>query len=110
MNTYLNFFTFVGLCPECSVKLNYRFQKKEVHKKKKELKRLGTAPRKLETQSNASSSTENPEITVKIEPEEDDNKESSGNNASEIWKGNVSESVEKSREEEFEEYLADLLL
>ncbi|XP_008551219.1 protein FRA10AC1 [Microplitis demolitor] len=98
------------LCPECSVKLNYRFQKKEVHKKKKELKRLGTAPRKLETQSNASSSTENPEITVKIEPEEDDNKESSGNNASEIWKGNVSESVEKSREEEFEEYLADLLL
>ncbi|CAG5089095.1 Similar to Fra10ac1: Protein FRA10AC1 homolog (Mus musculus) [Cotesia congregata] len=99
------------LCSECSDKLNYHSQKKQVHRKKKGLKRLGTTSDKLETQSTASSSTNNQDqdTIIKVEPDEE-SKEDSGKKEEEIWKNNPSESIEKSREEEFEEYLADLLL
>ncbi|XP_074094214.1 protein FRA10AC1 [Cotesia typhae] len=99
------------LCSECSDKLNYHSQKKQVNRKKKVLKRLGTTSDKLETQSSVSSSTNNQDqdVIIKVEPDEE-SKEDSRKKEEEIWKNNPSESIEKSREEEFEEYLADLLL
>lgn len=106
----------VRLCPECSNKLNYSSQKREV-KRKKALKRLGT---NAESTQRASSSNQLSEVTIKIEEEdpteikEDENKDAEipkeKINETEIWKGKVVEGVEKSREEEFEEYLADLFL
>ncbi|KAG8041309.1 hypothetical protein G9C98_002297 [Cotesia typhae] len=85
--------------------------KKQVNRKKKVLKRLGTTSDKLETQSSVSSSTNNQDqdVIIKVEPDEE-SKEDSRKKEEEIWKNNPSESIEKSREEEFEEYLADLLL
>lgn len=98
------------LCPKCSIKLNYRSQKHEV-KRHKTLKRLGT---NSETQNRASdipsTSTENVETENKAadnitEPMEETNKDESN-----IWKEKVADNLEKTREEEFEEYLADLLM
>lgn len=75
------------------------------------MKRLGT---NSETQNRAfdipSTSTENVETENKAadnitEPMEETNKDESN-----IWKEKVADNLEKTREEEFEEYLADLLM
>lgn len=98
------------LCPKCSIKLNYRSQKHEA-KRHKSLKRLGT---NSETQNNASDipstsvenvKTENKAADKITEPVEEVNK-----NESNIWKEKPADNLEKTREEEFEEYLADLLM
>ncbi|XP_015127655.1 protein FRA10AC1 homolog [Diachasma alloeum] len=97
------------LCPDCSEKLNYKTKKREV-KRQKALKRLGVAPEKSQV---GSTSNEVPEATIKLETEEKDNSEdpqASHPEDSDIWKGKPVEGVEKTREEEFEEYLADLFL
>ncbi|PBC29825.1 hypothetical protein APICC_06439 [Apis cerana cerana] len=92
------------LCPECSIKLNYRSQKREA-KKHKILKRLGT---NIETSNNTPSTS-----TVKIEENKAINnieKSIEEKDESKIWKEKPIEDLEKTREEEFEEYLADLLI
>lgn len=96
------------LCPECSVKLNYRSQKREA-KKRKSLKRLGT---NIETPSGTPSTSV---VQVKTEENEatdntDTSVEETQKDESTIWKEKPVESLEKTREEEFEEYLADLLM
>ncbi|CAK9808116.1 Protein FRA10AC1 homolog [Anthophora quadrimaculata] len=96
------------LCPECSIKLNYGSQKREI-KRHKSLKRLGT---NTEIQnSTASTST----LHIKTEENETTNNtktsvEETNKNESNIWKEKPVENLEKTREEEFEEYLADLLM
>lgn len=96
------------------MKLNYRSQKNEV-KRKKSLKRLHNTSNKLELKE-ASGSSQIPEGAIKKEQEEteeceesktDENKEK---DESEIWNGKQTDGVEKTREEEFEEYLTDLFL
>ncbi|XP_011301313.1 protein FRA10AC1 homolog [Fopius arisanus] len=99
------------LCPECSEKLNYKTKKREV-KRQKALKRLGTSPDKSQI---SSSSNESPgtETAIKVVAENGDKPEDSQSSETDdtnIWKGKPVEGVEKSREEEFEEYLADLFL
>ncbi|XP_033359572.1 protein FRA10AC1 [Bombus vosnesenskii] len=98
------------LCPECSIRLNYRSQKREA-KKHKTLKRLGT---NTETPSSMPSTS-----TVPIKIEEDEGTSNVGKSIddtekdedeSKIWKEKPIENLEKTREEEFEEYLADLLM
>ncbi|XP_076481120.1 protein FRA10AC1 homolog [Bombus vancouverensis nearcticus] len=98
------------LCPECSIRLNYRSQKREA-KKHKTLKRLGT---NTETPSSMPSTS-----TVPIKIEEDKGTSNVGKSIddtekdedeSKIWKEKPIENLEKTREEEFEEYLADLLM
>ncbi|XP_050483977.1 protein FRA10AC1 [Bombus huntii] len=98
------------LCPECSIRLNYRSQKREA-KKHKTLKRLGT---NTETPSSIPSTS-----TVPIKIEEDEGTSNVGKSIddtekdedeSKIWKEKPIENLEKTREEEFEEYLADLLM
>ncbi|KZC05991.1 PREDICTED: protein FRA10AC1 [Dufourea novaeangliae] len=97
------------LCPECSIKLNYRTQKREV-KRYKSLKRLRTYS---ESQTNTPSTStmnikmeecepiNNAEESTTVQTEKDE---------SQIWKEKPTDSAEKTREEEFEEYLADLLM
>lgn len=99
------------LCPECSIKLNYGSQKREASKKKV-LKRLGT---NSETRNSVPSTSTDVETMVKIEEcEISDNAEKSGQQSAQdeaqIWKEKPAESLEKTREEEFEEYLADLFM
>ncbi|XP_017891553.1 protein FRA10AC1 [Ceratina calcarata] len=96
------------LCPECSVKLNYRSKKREV-KRHKTLKRLGTNVERADSSSTTS--------TVHIKIEEDqaggisaERSDKPQKDESKIWKEKPVESLEKTREQEFEEYLADLLM
>ncbi|XP_076631776.1 protein FRA10AC1 homolog [Colletes latitarsis] len=96
------------LCPECSVQLNYRSQKREA-KKHKTLKRLGT---NLETHDSTPSTS-----TVNIKTEEiqvindiEESAKQTNKDESKIWKEKPMDGLEKTREEEFEEYLADLLM
>ncbi|XP_033214915.1 protein FRA10AC1 [Belonocnema kinseyi] len=98
------------LCPECSIKLNYRSQKREV-KRRKALKRLG----KSSTSKEISGSSSDQEIEIKDEPESEAEPASTEEQVaadveSEIWREKPSEDEEKTREQEFEEYLADLFL
>lgn len=94
------------------MKLNYRSQKREV-KRKKTLKRLGSYPgsniEKPSTSDDTSDNTKIKENENLSTPENIDNtvdEESKSN----IWKEKPIESIERSREEEFEEYLADLFM
>lgn len=97
------------MCPECSVKLNYRSQKREV-KRKKALKRLGTTTDVCDSAASTSAElAQSPEIEIKEEPL-DENSVEPKKDETEIWKGKPIDGIEKSREEEFEEYLADLFL
>lgn len=66
---------------------------------------MGVSPEKSEV---GSSSNQVPEVEIKLENEEDP-KETKEEDQ-DIWKGKPTEGVEKSRDEEFEEYLADLFL
>ena len=106
------FFLFLGLCPECSIKLNYRSQKREI-KRNKGVKRLQQHELKNKLKSDASSSKtedvihEDNDVTEKMEIAQIS--EEKTEDESNVWKANQ-EITEKSREEEFEEYLADLLL
>ncbi|KAG5311858.1 F10C1 protein, partial [Pseudoatta argentina] len=98
------------LCPECSVKLNYRSQKREV-KRGKSLKRLDT---NSENSNDVPTISSNPESDNKAETEstsaEIQSNENTDTNESNIWKEKPAEDVEKTREKEFEEYLADLFM
>ncbi|KAK2575802.1 hypothetical protein KPH14_007186 [Odynerus spinipes] len=102
------------LCPECSVKLNYRSQKREV-KRKKALKRLGLHS---ESNINMPGTSEDTYDNVEVKEEPQQTPENVNENVDEelkkeksnIWKEKPVETVEKSREEEFEEYLADLFM
>ncbi|XP_037792492.1 protein FRA10AC1 homolog [Penaeus monodon] len=98
------------LCHDCSYKVNYHHKRKEVtrkrtksnadkhrHKKKQRREREEDETSKEETQS-----TE-PEKETTEKEEEKDSEDS-------IWKGPAKVEEEKSREEEFEEYLQDLFL
>lgn len=103
------------LCPECSMKLNYRSQKREV-KRNKALKRLGSRPKfdieKPSTSGDTSNNTSIKENENFSTAENVDNTvdEELKVEKSNIWKEKPVESVERSREEEFEEYLADLFM
>lgn len=110
-----NAFVKVRLCPECSSKLNYHSKKREI-KRKKSLKRLSTASDIMDT---TSISNKNRKLTlIKVEHEDselktindNDKKKMEKQNNTDIWKEKIVESVEKSREDEFEEYLADLFV
>lgn len=106
-----NIFFRKGLCPECSIKLNYRSQKREA-KRRKSLKRLGQSSTSKEEVSGPS---DDQEIEIKDEEESEaepgpTDEKVAAEDESKIWREKPSQNVEKSREEEFEEYLADLFL
>ncbi|XP_035231947.1 LOW QUALITY PROTEIN: protein FRA10AC1-like [Stegodyphus dumicola] len=89
------------LCEKCSYKLNYGYKGKAVLKKKRHAKPEET--RKEETMDSIDSSivTEN---VVKQNTDETEVKES------DVWKQPVTEEIDQSKEDAFEEFLEELLL
>ncbi|XP_071446324.1 protein FRA10AC1 [Hetaerina americana] len=103
------------LCPACSHKLNYHSQKREVTRKRRKSccnsSEVLTKKKKDEINAIDSSSaqpsqiTSEPVVQIKIEPGTEEESDSN------IWRAsNVVSEEEKSREEEFEEYLQDLFV
>ncbi|XP_012283249.1 protein FRA10AC1 [Orussus abietinus] len=99
------------LCSDCSLKLNYRSQKREV-KRKKLLKRLGKTPTTQEKRSPPPATEEITGIKVEVDSPSNSNNITEENlrNESQIWKEKPLDSIERSREEEFEEYLEELFM
>ncbi|CAH2047143.1 unnamed protein product, partial [Iphiclides podalirius] len=98
------------LCLECSEKLNYKSKKREVKRLKKNLKKK----KRIESSrgDDVNSGDECPPVE-EIQPEPSTSREtadSEWNKDESLWKKAVQEVEEKSREDEFEEYLQDLLL
>ncbi|XP_023402686.1 protein FRA10AC1 isoform X3 [Loxodonta africana] len=95
----------LGLCQECSCKLNFHHRKKEVKLKN----RKGKTKKDCEESSHK---------TSRLSPDEEPSKnkdrgnsdEEEGASESELWKGPLPETDEKSQEEEFDEYFQDLFL
>ena len=85
----------VRLCPDCSYKLNYGHKRKEVKKRKRKRKRKA---------SSSSSSDEEVEKKRKVEEKVEEEK------AKDIWSQPIQVEQEKSREEDFSEYLEDLFM
>ncbi|XP_039281430.1 protein FRA10AC1-like isoform X1 [Nilaparvata lugens] len=95
------------LCPDCSEKLNYKTKRKEV--KKKKLKRLKS--NKDRKREKVSSTDAQSETEVDQQQTEDTNcEENEDAEAVSIWKQKPPDLEEPSRDEEFEEYLEELLL
>ncbi|XP_073954961.1 protein FRA10AC1 homolog [Choristoneura fumiferana] len=97
------------LCPECSDKLNYKSKKREVKRLKKSQKKK---KKRIERESSSEKESEDDEAPSALQ--ELDAVASTSTHPEEtnesLWKKGVQEEVEKSREEEFAEYLEDLLL
>ncbi|XP_071946817.1 protein FRA10AC1 homolog isoform X2 [Antedon mediterranea] len=107
------------LCPDCSYKLNYCHQKKEVTKiprKQKQIKKSSKKhkrkhKRKYKKSKHGSSSEE----SSNDEDEEDEDNSTSKEGSythkeSNVWSGPVSIPEKKTREDEFEEYFEDMFL
>ncbi|CAK1555323.1 unnamed protein product [Leptosia nina] len=96
------------LCPDCSEKLNYK-------SKKREIKRIKKSHKKKKKQQRSDSEEED-EITVPQEASSEvlDEASTSGKikneDDSSLWKKGAQDTEEKSREEEFGDYLEELLL
>lgn len=116
--TIFNIF-LLGLCATCSEKLNH-------HSKKREVKRLNRNKRKLGISVQKSSdepgreirlSVEKPSSTSGNDQEEEEVEEGAHssqqsqepNDGESLWKNN-NDSAIKQRDDEFDDYLADLLL
>jgi len=109
------------LCPDCSYKLNYHHKRKEVTRKKSKRSRKSSSSGKKkkgkrskrdkkdrdDSSENSSSSSEDDADSAvqKAKKEEADEKR-----ASDIWKEPVHLVQEKSREEDFDDFLQDMFL
>lgn len=91
---------FIGLCPECSEKLNYKSKKKEVKRLKKKQKIKHDKPESSTEQNSESKESSSDEET------QDSGQQKLLQNP---WLEPV-ETSEKTREEEIDDYLTDLLL
>ncbi|XP_053604833.1 protein FRA10AC1 homolog isoform X2 [Plodia interpunctella] len=100
------------LCPECSKKLNYRSKKREIKRLKKgqkKRKRDKSRQKSDDEEGRFSPHTPEPE-DLEPEAETSTSKSVEDTNADSLWKKAPQDTEEKTREEEFEEYLEDLLL
>lgn len=103
----LSFF-ILGLCPECSLRLNYHSKKREVKRLKKSSKTGKSKPKEQKAKKDSSdsdSSDDKPSSSHEEQPETGSNEEKDSN----PWE-NVKPVETKSRDEEMEEYLDELLL
>ncbi len=92
----------VRLCPDCSYRLNYRHRRKEVTKKKKE------KAKKRRRDGDKDEDAELDRKVSKMRAEEEEKQMEA--KAKEIWKAPVEVEQEKTREEDFSEYLEDLFM
>ena len=106
----------VRLCPDCSYKLNYHSKKREIKKKKKEKKKAKKEKkRKNDSDSDEDSDDDDEERSASTESAETSSVASSSavlaKDAAEHWKGPAPKIDEdKSKDEEFEDYLEDLFM
>lgn len=103
----------LGLCPECTYRLNYHHKKREVtrNKTKKQHNHEESGPSKRK--KNAEETPEKSYEDQKQQSDEDEktcNDDSDGGDEGKIWREGNFASEEKSRDEEFQEYLEELLL
>ena len=100
----------VRLCPDCSYKLNYHHKKKEIVKKKKKSskkKKKDKKKRKRESSDDEDDDTSDEELKEIKKVKKDKELE---HKASEIWSKPLDIEQEKSRDEDFNDYLDDLFL
>lgn len=106
------------LCQECSLKLNFHHRRKEVKSKKRKDRikkdseesphkksRLSPAEGTSKKKNKGHSSSKKEEDSVNRSSDEEES-----TSESELWKGPLPETDEKSQEEEFDEYFQDLFL
>eukprot|EP00088_Acartia_fossae_P023770 TRINITY_DN2477_c0_g1_i2.p1 TRINITY_DN2477_c0_g1~~TRINITY_DN2477_c0_g1_i2.p1 ORF type:complete len:324 (-),score=73.10 TRINITY_DN2477_c0_g1_i2:239-1210(-) len=104
------------LCFECSYKLNYHHKKKDVTKRKKKRKKEKKKSKKSKKKkhrndsSSGSSSSEEEDSKEEKEIEAKRKKKEEEEDASNIWSKPVEREEEKTREEEFNDFLEDLFL
>lgn len=107
----------IGLCPGCSDKLNYHTRKREVKRLKRKTKRKSSSSKsaKTDVQLQQSPSTSHRSQSEEAEPVDDEPPPFETRSIQEpiddesLWKKNNEVDV-KGRDEEFDDYLADLLL
>ncbi|XP_032516613.2 protein FRA10AC1 homolog isoform X2 [Danaus plexippus] len=105
-NVKKNALVKLRLCPECSAKLNYRSKKREV-------KRLKRRSKRKKNRNDSDEDSEDNDERAEIEPEVGEpstSQETEPGNDESLWKKGAQENEEKTREEEFEDYLSELLL
>lgn len=93
------------LCQECSPKLNFHHRRKEVKSKKRKDK---TKKHDEESSHKKSRLSSTEELLKNKDKGSSDEEESTSE--SELWKGPLPETDEKSQEEEFDDYFQDLFL
>lgn len=103
------------MCTNCSKKLNYNSKKKEIKKIHKLQKKQRKSTHHADVVAGTSSSSEkcpsNKSSNEKCEDLYNDKSQSQQNKLEkDCWAKNATNIEEKSREEEFDEYLEDLLL
>ena len=105
----------VRLCPECSYRLNYHHKRKDVTKRihtkrSKKDKKAKSKHRKRRHSSSSESDSNHEQKHTKLKLEESLKEKELEQKASEIWSEPVQIEQEKSREEDFSEFLEDLFL
>lgn len=105
----------VRLCPEDSYKLNYHHKRKDVTKqihsrKKKKTKKSKKKHRKRNHSSSSDSDSKHKRKIVELNQEEITKEKQLEQQASEIWSEPIQLEKEKSREEDFSEFLEELFL
>uniref|UniRef100_A0A2A4J5W9 Protein FRA10AC1 homolog n=1 Tax=Heliothis virescens TaxID=7102 RepID=A0A2A4J5W9_HELVI len=97
------------LCPGCSDLLNYRSKKREVKRLKKSHKKTRRA-RIPDKEGNGENGHNSGAPDDRVEPSTSAEAVTSETDEGSLWKTDSQENEEKTREEEFEEYLEELLL
>lgn len=96
------------LCPKCSFKLNYRFQRKELTKTK--TKRSSTESKlDVASESKKARLEKSGDADADKNTDHDGEKDEKGTEES-VWSKPAAAEDEKSQEEEFDSYLADMFL
>ena len=99
------------MCPECTYKLDYHHKKWEVtrNKKKRQIhEELHPSKRKKEAQETPEESDDQTQQVNSDETTHDNDSDSE--DEGKVWREGKAVSEEKSRDEEFQEYLEELLL
>ena len=106
------------LCHDCSYKLNYHHKKKEVTKKKKKSKKKKKRRERSRSSSSSSDSDSDNEESRKrrrkkeeqLKASEEEKKEELSKQEKDVWSKPQEKEEEKTREDEFDDFLDDLFL
>nr|CAG4645220.1 EOG090X0H59 [Leptodora kindtii] len=103
----------IRLCPDCSYKLNYHHKKKEVKRKKSKKVKKAKKPRRERGENPHSGDAEESEEAdepERVGERSEKKNEQEASSSTDIWRESQPAIEDKSRDEEFEEYLQDLFM